>query len=127
MPYQCTSCVPRLMEKVLKTVNRRDSTTVYIDNVIVFSETLEDHLQHLQQVLTCLGEFSLKLKLSKCHFLWETVEYLGITADGFKPNPGCHQVKFSYFCKTVFRTNILLLHIHPSVCQDCCTFTHSNA
>ena len=37
----------------------------------------------------CLGGFSLKLKPSKCHFLWETVEYLGhlITADGLKPNP----------------------------------------
>ena len=57
--------------------------------MVVFSETMEDHLQHLRKVLMRLGEFSLKLKPSKCHFLRESVEYLGhlITAEGLKPNP----------------------------------------
>ena len=95
MPFGLTNApavFQRLMEKVLaglKTKDRRDFTSVYIDDVVVFSETMEDHLQHLRKVLMRLGEFSLKLKPSICHFLWESVEYLGhlITAEGLKPNP----------------------------------------
>ena len=70
----------------LKTKEGRDFTSVYIDDVVVFSEIMEGHLQHLRKVLMRLGEFSLKLKP---HFLRESVEYLGhlITAEGLKSNP----------------------------------------
>ena len=77
----------------LKSDNGRDFAEVYIDDVLIFSETLEEHLQHIRLVLERLKKAGLKLKLSKCHFLRESVEYLGhlITPQGLKPNP--NQVK----------------------------------
>lgn len=62
---------------------------MYIDDGLIFSETLEEHLQHIHFVLEQLKKAGLKLKLSKCHFLQESVEYLGhlITPQGLKLNP----------------------------------------
>jgi len=50
---------------------------VYLDDVIVFSGSPEEHLQHLDEVLTLLGKAGVTLKASKCHFFQEKVEYLG--------------------------------------------------
>ena len=80
------------MQKVLGGLNPDedpDSVAVYIDDVLVFSRTMEKHLDHLQQVLERVKKAGLKLKPSKCHFLRQSVEYLGhiITPQGLKPNP----------------------------------------
>jgi len=50
---------------------------VYLDDVIVFSGSPEEHLQHVEEVLTLLGNTGVTLKASKCHFFPEEVEYLG--------------------------------------------------
>jgi hypothetical protein len=42
---------------------------VYIDDILIYSATLEDHLQHLREVFTILRKNQLYLKLEKCHFL----------------------------------------------------------
>lgn len=56
--------------------------SLYLDDVLVFSETMDDHLTHL-----CLVA-GLKLKPSKCHFVRQEVSYLGdiITPNGLLPN-----------------------------------------
>ena len=66
-----------------------DFLAVYIDDVLVFSRTLEDHLRHLAAVMDRLQEVGLKLKPKKCHFIRRSVEYLGylITTSGLQPNP----------------------------------------
>ena len=60
---------------------------MYIDDVIVFSSSLEDHLEHLRKVVCKLMEAGLELKPSKCHFARAEVEYLGflVTPAGLKP------------------------------------------
>jgi len=50
---------------------------VYLDDVIVFSRSPEEHLQHLDEVMTRLGKAGVTLKEAKCHFFQEEVEYLG--------------------------------------------------
>ena len=67
----------------------KDFVAVYIDDVLVFSRTLGDHLKHLQMVIDRLQQAGLKLKPTKCHFVREEVEYLGhlITPHGLQPNP----------------------------------------
>ena len=57
---------------------------VYLDDVIVFSDTFEDHLVHLIEILEHFTAAALKLKSLKC----QTVEYLGhtITPQGISPN-----------------------------------------
>ena len=81
----------RLMQRVLMGLNPDEGpsfVSVYLDDVIVFSETLEDHLEHLRKVMERFVKPELKLKPSKCHFVCERVEYLGhiITPQGTKPN-----------------------------------------
>ena len=63
--------------------------SVYIDDILVYSRSLEEHLDHLRRVIRCLQEAGLKLKLEKCHFIRTEVEYLGhvVTPQGLKPNP----------------------------------------
>ena len=93
MPFglmNAPSVFQRLMTRVLMGLNPADDSdfvAVYIDDVLIFSRTLEEHIEHLKSVITRLQESGLKLKPSKCHFLREEVEYLGhvITPQGLKP------------------------------------------
>ena len=82
----------RLMQCVLQGLNPTggpDFVSVYIDDILIFSKSLQDHVSHIGQVLDRLQEAGLKLKPSKCHFICEQVEYLGhlITPKGLLPNP----------------------------------------
>jgi len=82
----------RLMQQVLMGLNPKngpDWVAVYLDDILVFSRTLEEHKDHLKQVFKRLGEVGLKLNPKKCSFACQQVEYLGhvITVDGLKPNP----------------------------------------
>ena len=80
------------MQKVLSGLNPPDGkefVEAYIDDIIVFSETLPEHLRHLRSVLNRLKAAHLMLKPKKCHFIRQEVEYLGhiITPQGLRPNP----------------------------------------
>ena len=95
MPFGLTNApgvFQRLMERVLARLNPEDGpdfVVVYIDDVLVFSRTLEEHLEHLRCVIQRIQEAGLKLKPTKCHFIRTEVEYLGhmITPEGLKTNP----------------------------------------
>ena len=50
---------------------------VYLDDIIVYSSTLEEHLDRLDRVFTTLARHGLKLKPEKCVFFREKVKYLG--------------------------------------------------
>jgi len=50
---------------------------VYLHDVIVFSRTAGDHIQHLRAVLLLLEKAGVSLKPSKCHLFQQEVEYLG--------------------------------------------------
>ena len=65
-----------------------ESCFVYIDDILVISETFEEHLLHLHRVFDCLRHANLHLKPSKCLFLRDEVPYLGyvISRDGIRPD-----------------------------------------
>ena len=50
---------------------------VYLDDIIVYSRSREDHLAHLDEVLHRLYRAGLSLNLKKCHFFRSEVSYLG--------------------------------------------------
>ena len=62
---------------------------VYIDDLIIFSRSFDDHLQHLEEVFKRLRDANVRLKPSKCHFVKPEVDYLGhlVSASGLRPNP----------------------------------------
>ncbi|QRW20629.1 Retrotransposable element Tf2 protein [Rhizoctonia solani] len=54
------------------------TVVIYLDNILIFSENLEEHPAHVREVLSRLLKNQLFCKLSKCHFHVTTVNYLGI-------------------------------------------------
>ncbi|OIR56975.1 MAG: uncharacterized protein A8A55_2274, partial [Amphiamblys sp. WSBS2006] len=59
----------------------------YIDDIIIYSKTKDEHIQHLKAVAALLKEAGLKINAEKSKFLRSEVEYLGhvISADGVRP------------------------------------------
>ena len=94
MPFGLTNApavFQRLMHKVLSGLNPEDGkdfVTAYLDDILIFSNSLSEHLYHLRKVIDSLKSVNLKLQPSKCKFARTEVEYLGhvITAEGLKPN-----------------------------------------
>ena len=91
MPFGLTNApatFQRLMECVLAGLTD-EQCLIYIDDIIVFSQTFEDHLQRLTNVFQRLRKSHLKLKLSKCHFAQPEVDYLGhvVSAHGVTTDP----------------------------------------
>jgi hypothetical protein len=64
------------------------SCLVYIDDIIIYSQTVQEHLHHLQDVFTRLHDANLKIKPAKCHLLQKSVDYLGhtISCEGVQAN-----------------------------------------
>ena len=62
---------------------------VYLDDIIIFSDTKEEHLKRLEAVFHKLSAAGLKLKPSKCFFFREEIEYLGhvVSGKGIATNP----------------------------------------
>ena len=78
----------RLMKNVLKDLQGK-ICLVYMNDIIVFSTSLQKHISNLKAVYQKLKESNHKLQLDKCEFLCKTVEFLShiITPEGVKPNP----------------------------------------
>ncbi|MCP3663135.1 MAG: DDE-type integrase/transposase/recombinase, partial [Gammaproteobacteria bacterium] len=78
----------RLMETTLAGLQWK-SVLIYIDDLIVYSETIEQHLKDLEEVFIRLKKAKLKLKPKKCEFGKAEVGFLGhvISAEGVKPDP----------------------------------------
>ena len=69
------STFQRLMQSVLQ--GQEDHSSPYIDDVVIFSMTWEEHLNYVKQVLSSLRKYGLTTKPSKCVWAAEEIEYLG--------------------------------------------------
>ena len=91
MPFGVCNGPPtfqRLMNHVLKDV-LGTKALVYLDDVIIFSDSLEDHIRDIREVFELISKAKLKLKLEKCQFMQKSVNFLGhvITPEGIQPDP----------------------------------------
>ena len=82
------SLFQRLMNYVLAGLTW-EACLVYIDDIIVWGSSFDEHLRRLAEVLQRLREANLKLKPSKCQLFQRKVNFLGhvISAAGIEPDP----------------------------------------
>ena len=90
MPFGLKNAPPtfqRLVNMVFHGLD--DIMYVYIDDVIIFSNTLEEHVQHLNTVLERMDRYGLVTQQKKCNFFVSKIQYLGLEFDehGYRPLP----------------------------------------
>ena len=79
MPFGLMS-VPSAFQRFVNTVfaDMLDVTViVYLDDILIYSDNLEDHKKHVREVLRRLRKHGLYMKPEKCEFHTDTTEYLG--------------------------------------------------
>ena len=91
MPFRLTNApatFQRLMESCLGDLHLQ-YCIIYLDDIIVFSKTPEEHIERLRSVFQKLDQAGLNLKPSKCEFFKKRVEYLGyiVSENGIETNP----------------------------------------
>ena len=70
----------RFIQKVLAGLQQNTKppfVSIYLDDILIFSEIFEDHPKHVMDMINRLRTAGLKLKPVKCHFICQQVEYLG--------------------------------------------------
>lgn len=83
----------RLMERLVADMVHPETgkpfAKAYLDDVIIFSNTWQEHLLHVRMVVQCLQAAGLKLSASKCYWGQRAVLYLGhiVNGAGTRPNP----------------------------------------
>ena len=91
MPFGLTNA-PATFQTLMNNILRDlldECVVAYLDDILIYSKTKEEHEQHLRTVLQRLIDNKLFGKLSKSVFFTDKLEYLGhiISADGIQPNP----------------------------------------
>ena len=83
---QALAYFQELMTGILKDL---DFAIAYLDDIIIVSRTVEEHLSYIKQVFEKLQAAKLSMKLSTCHFFTKEIQYLGhiLSTKGMRPLP----------------------------------------
>lgn len=103
---------------------------VYLDDIIVFGRTLEEHEERLLKVLDRLQEYGLKVSIDKCQFCQPKVNYVGyvVSAAGVSPDPEKVKVVINWRMPTDLKSLrsflgfcVFLPQIYQELFHDCKT------
>ena len=88
-PFGLTQAPAYFQMLVNKVLEGLDFTFGYLDDILIFSKNMEEHLQHVQILFERLHQADLKLTKRKCNFFKAHVQYLGhyISGQGLEPVP----------------------------------------
>ena len=91
MPFGLCNA-PATFQRLMNTVFAEDINSfilVYLDDILIYSRTLEEHWDHLRKALKKLQDAKLYGRLHKCEFLKDRVEYLGfeVSQEGVHASP----------------------------------------
>ncbi|GFT02342.1 retrovirus-related Pol polyprotein from transposon 297 [Trichonephila clavipes] len=81
----------RAMSKVVQTIS--DFACAYIDDLAIFSDTWEEHLNHLEEVFKRFEHFNFSVNLGKCEFARQKVKYLGHVIGSGRHSPDKEKIK----------------------------------
>ncbi|EFY87299.1 pol protein [Metarhizium acridum CQMa 102] len=79
MPFGLTNA-PATFQRMIDTILRKQLgvfVVVYLDDILIYSDTLEEHKRHVHEVLQTLQDNKLLVEASKCQFHQNTVHFLG--------------------------------------------------
>ena len=111
---QAPAYFQELMTGIVKDFN---FTIAYLDNIIVFSKTPQEHLSHIRKVFEKLQSAKLSMKMSKCNFFSKEIQYFGyiLSATGIQHLPS-NVMYGSAVCECVLRLSRgKVLHIYIDV------------
>lgn len=72
----------RILTNIIRKHNLSDFVMCYIDDIMVFSKSFNEHMNHLQKLLDAIAEEGFRLKLTKCKFAAQSVRFLGHIVKG---------------------------------------------
>lgn len=77
----------RILSNILRKYKLTDFAVNYIDDILIFSSSFEDHIKHLSKLLEAIKTEGFRLKFTKCTFASDSVKYLGhiIQNNSIKP------------------------------------------
>src|SRR5271165_6990236 len=91
MPFGLTNAPASLQRSVNKKLHKYLDifVMVYLDDILIYSETIEEHVEHVKKVLQKLQDNDLLLRPEKCEFHKDAVEFLGfiVGKDGISMAP----------------------------------------
>lgn len=92
MPFglrNAPSVFQRFVNSIFRKLIDSNQILIYMDDIMIATHDIEEHLSILNEVFQLIREHGLQLKLSKCKFFLEQVDYLGYRVDssGIQPNP----------------------------------------
>lgn len=67
----------RILSNILRKYKLTDFTVNYIDDILIFSRTFPEHINHLTLLLEAIKKEGFRLKFTKCTFASDSVKYLG--------------------------------------------------
>jgi transposase InsO family protein/predicted aspartyl protease len=89
MPFGLKNAPPTFQRAMNSLFVGKSNVLVYLDDIIIFSKTLEDHVKHIKEVLGIIKENNLTVQPDKSKFFKRELKFLGywINQDGIKPDP----------------------------------------
>lgn len=93
MPFGLKNA-PAVFQRFINTIFRglidAGKIVIYLDDISIATETFEEHIEILTEVLTLVREYGLELNLVKCKFAYREIEYLGylVSEKGIRPSDG---------------------------------------
>ena len=89
LPFGLSTAAPTFQRAMNKVLGHLKFVASYFDDVLIFSETWNDHLKHIRETLETLRKANLTAKPSKCHIGFRTINFLGhiVGKGNIKPDP----------------------------------------
>lgn len=83
-------CAPAIFQQIMDTMlSDIPYAMAYMDDIIIVSSSVDDHIQHLHTVFQRIRDYGFTLRIEKCEIMLSSIKYLGSIVDekGRRPDP----------------------------------------